>query len=82
MRSDTAKKVLITGGGAHNKYLIQLLKKKTKVKIIIPDSQIVDFKEALIFALLGLLRYLGINNCLSSVTGAEKDNCGGIVYFV
>ena len=74
------QKVLVTGGGAHNSFLIDLLKKHTKSKVIIPDKQIVDYKEAIIFAFLGLLRWLKIPNCLASVTGAKHDNIGGAVY--
>ncbi|MBN2662261.1 MAG: anhydro-N-acetylmuramic acid kinase [Bacteroidales bacterium] len=74
------KKVLVTGGGAHNLFLIELLKKNTRAKIIIPSKQIVDYKEAIIFAFLGLLRWLKIPNCLSSVTGAKFDNIGGAIY--
>ncbi|RLD62689.1 MAG: anhydro-N-acetylmuramic acid kinase [Bacteroidetes bacterium] len=74
--------ILITGGGAHNKFLIELLKQKSKNKIVIPDKDIVDFKEALIFAFLGVLRHKKIPNCLSSVTGAKFDNIGGNIYHI
>lgn len=74
------KRLLITGGGAHNSFLIGELKKKTNAEICIPAKETIDFKEALIFALLGLLRTTGQNNCLSAVTGAKHDNCGGIEY--
>ena len=49
-------------------------------RIIIPSKEIIDFKEAIIFAYLGILRIEKINNCLSSVTGAKYDNCGGDIY--
>ena len=58
-------KVLITGGGAYNDYLIDRIKKLTNSKITIPDSKIVEYKEALIFSFLGLLRVHKINNCYS-----------------
>ena len=74
--------ILITGGGAHNKFLVELLKQKSKNKIVIPDKDIVDFKEALIFAFLGVLRHKKIPNCLSSVTGAKFDNIGGSIYHI
>ena len=48
--------------------------------LVIPDDKIVDFKEALIFAFLGVLKTENLNNCLASVTGASKDSSGGIVY--
>lgn len=74
------KNVLITGGGAYNDFLIESIKKETCCEIIIPENQIIDFKEALIFAFLGYLRLKGENNCLASVTGAARDSCGGYIY--
>ncbi len=74
-------KVLVTGGGAHNGFLIELLKMQTDAEIVVPPQNIVDYKEALIFAFLGLLRLNGIPNCLSSATGAERDCVGGAVYY-
>ncbi len=73
-------KVLITGGGAYNDYLIERIKNLTSSKITIPDPKIIEYKEALIFSFLGLLRVLEINNCYSSVTGAKKDHCSGKIY--
>lgn len=72
--------VLVTGGGAYNVYLIDLLKKTTKQNIVVPESALVDLKEAIIFAFLGVLRISGESNCLKSVTGAQRDNIGGAVY--
>ena len=74
--------VLITGGGAHNAFLIEALKEYYKGKIIIPDTITINYKEALIFALLGYLRMTEAINTLSSVTGAKKDSVGGAVYYV
>jgi anhydro-N-acetylmuramic acid kinase len=74
------KNVLLTGGGTHNDFLVQLLKENSKTEIIIPKTQIIDFKEALIFALLGLLRISQKPNSLRSVTKASKDCIGGAVY--
>ena len=73
-------KVLITGGGAYNTYLISRIKAQSNSKIFIPSSQIIEYKEALIFAFLGVLKDLNINNCYSSVTGAKKDHCSGKIY--
>ena len=70
-------KVLVTGGGTYNDYLIDIIRSRTDSKIIIPSKNIIEFKEALIFAFLGVLRCLNINNCYSSVTGASKDHCSG-----
>ncbi|MCK9164174.1 MAG: anhydro-N-acetylmuramic acid kinase, partial [Bacteroidales bacterium] len=71
--------VLITGGGAFNKYLIERLESKIIYKISTADPIIINYKEALIFAFLGVLRDRKEINTLSSVTGAIKDSCGGIV---
>ena len=71
---------LFTGGGSFNSYLMELIASYTKTKVVIPDKQVIDFKEALIFAFLGVLREEGQVNCLSSVTGAKIDNIGGSVY--
>ncbi|MBW6491760.1 MAG: anhydro-N-acetylmuramic acid kinase [Lentimicrobium sp.] len=72
--------VLFTGGGVHNDFLMSKIKDFSNCLIIIPDQKIIDYKEALIFALLGVLRYKGIPNCLSEVTGARANNCGGAIY--
>ncbi|MDX2443083.1 MAG: anhydro-N-acetylmuramic acid kinase [Bacteroidales bacterium] len=74
--------ILVTGGGAHNTFLIEKLREKTKHKIILPENQIIDYKEAIIFAFLGVLSFLGEINCLSSVTGASRDNIGGSIISV
>lgn len=73
------KNILITGGGSFNGYLISLLKTKTKAEIIIPESDIINFKEALIFAFMGVLRINNEINILSSATGSSKDHCSGIL---
>lgn len=74
-------KVLITGGGAHNTFLIDCISQKTHLKIVIPRKDIIDAKEAMVFALLGKLRLDGKTNILASVTGASRDSCGGAVYY-
>lgn len=81
LKDCAGKKILITGGGAYNHNLIDTLRKKIKAEIIVPDSLLVEFKEALIFAFLGVLRMRGEVNCLSAVTGASHDNCGGAIYY-
>lgn len=71
------KLILLTGGGAKNKFLINNIKNKTQAQLIVPDSQLLDYKEALIFGLLGVLKIREEINCLSSVTGAIKDHSSG-----
>lgn len=69
--------VLISGGGAHNSFLCEKIKENSTSQIIIAENHIIDFKEALIFGFLGVLRIREENNCLKEVTGALKDSCGG-----
>jgi anhydro-N-acetylmuramic acid kinase len=73
---------LITGGGAYNDFLIKRIKHHTSnaVKLIIPESNLIEFKEALIFAFLGNLKALGEINVLKSVTGAKIDHSSGAIY--
>jgi len=70
--------VLITGGGAYNGYLIEKIKAKTRTEIQIPQKEIIEYKEALIFAFMGVLRSLNLNNVLSSATGSLKDHSSGL----
>ncbi len=72
--------VLITGGGACNDFLMDRISYHSNLKIIVPDKEIIDFKEALIFAFLGLLKNQNEINCLQSVTGAIKDHSSGVVF--
>lgn len=73
-------KILITGGGAYNTFLIKLIRKRINHTIVIPDEKIVDFKEAMIFAFLGVLRSRNEFNCLASVTGAKSDCICGLTH--
>ena len=73
-------KILVTGGGARNKFLMERLQARTKHEVVVPEKQIIDYKEALVFAFLGLLRLEGKTNVLSSVTGAESDSCSGRIW--
>jgi anhydro-N-acetylmuramic acid kinase len=75
-------KVLVTGGGAFNLYFMEILEKNLgrAFEIIPAPKSLINYKEALIFAFLGVLRLRGENNCLYTVTGASRDNCGGVVY--
>lgn len=75
-----AKNILITGGGAYNQYFIELLQNESKTNLTLPDHRLIEYKEALIFAILGGLRLLNIDNIWASVTGAKKDHCSGKIY--
>ena len=77
---DSSSDVLLTGGGVFNTYLIEELKSRSSCNFIIPDNEVIDFKEALIFALLGVLKLRGEINVLSSVTGAKIDHSSGRIY--
>ena len=73
-------RILVTGGGAFNTFLIRQIGRLSNHKIVIPDPEIVNFKEALIFAFLGVLRCRGEINILASVTGANRDSSGGTIH--
>lgn len=74
-------RMLVTGGGAYNTFLIgQMRKAMPAIEIVIPDDNTIQYKEALVFGLLGVLRLRGENNVLCSVTGAWSDHCAGFVY--
>ena len=75
-----ATKMLVTGGGAKNRFLIDRISALSKHEIIIPDTLIVDYKEALIFAFLASLKMEGKINVLSSVTGASSDSSSGKIW--
>lgn len=73
--------MLITGGGAYNDFLIKKISEKLQnIKISIPNSKIIEFKEALIFALLGVLKLRDEVNVLCSVTGSSVDHSSGEVF--
>jgi anhydro-N-acetylmuramic acid kinase len=73
-------KILASGGGVLNKFLFSRLQEICSAKIIAADQKLISFKEALVFAFLGVLRWRGENNCLKQVTGAVRDHCSGAVY--
>jgi len=74
--------VLVTGGGALNTYFIERLRHYAPphLRITIPENKIINFKEALVFAFMGVLKLRDEVNCLMSVTGASQDSSGGVVF--
>lgn len=73
------KNVFFTGGGTYNSYLLERIKLKTETEIIVPEKGIIDFKEALIFALMGVLKLNNEINVLSSATGSSADHSSGLI---
>ncbi|MEP6844966.1 MAG: anhydro-N-acetylmuramic acid kinase [Panacibacter sp.] len=81
--SGNAQKMLVTGGGAFNTFLIQLLQEALhtlNIEIVVPDENLIKYKEALIMALLGVLRWREENTVMQSVTGANRGSIGGAVW--
>jgi len=76
----TDESALFTGGGVFNSFLMERIRFHSKSEIIVPNKELIEFKESLIFALLGVLRFRREVNCLQSVTGADRDNCGGLIH--
>jgi len=72
--------VLFTGGGVYNTFLMQRIQHYTITKICIPEDKLIEFKEALIFGFLGVLKLENQVNCLASVTGASKNHSSGEVF--
>ncbi|WP_419870335.1 anhydro-N-acetylmuramic acid kinase [Chryseobacterium sp. CT-SW4] len=73
------KSVLCTGGGAYNAFLIEKISAKTSTDIIIPDQEIIEYKEALIFAFMGVLKWNNRINVLASATGSSHDHSSGLI---
>ncbi|MCX8018902.1 MAG: anhydro-N-acetylmuramic acid kinase [Chitinophagaceae bacterium] len=77
------KRLLVTGGGAHNTFLISRLKEhlsKADIETVVPDARIIDYKEALIMAFIGVLRWRQEYTVLASVTGASRNSIGGALW--
>ena len=76
------RRVLVTGGGTYNDFLIDCMSEYTggQTRFIVPDPKLIDFKEALVFGFLGLLKKLNKVNVYAYVTGAQRDTSGGVLY--
>ena len=73
-------KLLVTGGGANNTFLIQVIQEKLNhfgITVELPSKEVIDYKEAIIMAFIGALRFRENNTTLASVTGASRDSIGG-----
>jgi anhydro-N-acetylmuramic acid kinase len=83
VNEDTPQKMLLTGGGAHNTFLIEKIAaavKSLNIEVTVPDTTIVDYKEALAMALMGALRWREEQNVLNTVTGAQRSSVGGALW--
>jgi anhydro-N-acetylmuramic acid kinase len=81
--SGRSHSLLVTGGGAFNQYLLQRIQEQLKplaIEVIVPDPQLVNYKEALVMALIGVLRWREEYNVLSSVTGAQRNSINGALW--
>lgn len=76
----TKSPALITGGGAYNTFLMERISYHADAELVLPSEQVINYKEALIFSFLGLLKIKGEINCLKSVTGAEKNHSTGVIF--
>jgi len=74
-------KLLATGGGALNTFLIHHLQESSKHDVHVPEKKLVDYKEAMVFAFMSVLRIRDEINCFASVTGALKDSSCGVIYY-
>lgn len=77
------KKLLVTGGGALNTFLVNRLSELLRVEnieVVVPDTKLVNYKEALIMAFIGVLRWRQEYNVLASVTGASRNSIGGALW--
>lgn len=74
-------KVLFSGGGAYNLYLMEMIERESSATIVLPSSQIIEFKEAIAFAFLGVLRDLDQPNCFAQFTGSKMDHSSGKIFY-
>lgn len=80
LHENAITEVLVTGGGALNEFLVEQIQEKTTAQLLVPEIELVQFKEALIFAFLGVLRINNQHNVLQVVTGSKQNHIGGAVY--
>ncbi|MBL7771429.1 MAG: anhydro-N-acetylmuramic acid kinase [Chitinophagaceae bacterium] len=81
--ADGEQRMLVTGGGAHNTFLLARLRDTLTAKqmeVTVPDSELINYKEALVMAFIGVLRWREEENVLASVTGAQRNSIGGALW--
>ena len=76
-------KLLVTGGGAFNNFMVEQINvqlQETGITVVVPDKQLINYKEALVMALIGVLRWREEYNVLASVTGAARNSINGALW--
>lgn len=77
---EKGRTILFTGGGVFNSFLMSRIRALSSGKLVAVSEKLVNYKEALVFSFLGLLKIKNEINCLKSVTGARKNHASGVVY--
>lgn len=80
---ETFLRLLVTGGGAHHRFLTDQLGERLQrrgIEVVIPDAALINYKEAIVMALMGVLRWREEYNVLASVTGASRNSIGGALW--
>lgn len=78
-----AGEMLVTGGGAHNIFLMERIRETLApmgIQAVVPEAGVIDYKEAMVVALFGVLRLRQEENTLASVTGASRNSIGGALW--
>ncbi len=70
---------IVSGGGCFNNHVINMIKKESNSKIVIPDIKTINYKEAMIFGFIGILKFRNEINCYNSVTGARENSIVGVI---
>ena len=75
-------RLLITGGGALNDFFVNTLQEKLKsdCTVIVPPKKFIEYKEAMVFGFMGVLKSLGETNIYASVTGAKENSSSGVIF--
>ncbi|MCB9257594.1 MAG: anhydro-N-acetylmuramic acid kinase [Chitinophagales bacterium] len=75
-------RILLSGGGAFNSFLIERIGERSMAKLVLASENLINFKEALVMAFIGVLRIRGEDNVLASVTGARQNSSCGDIYYL